>query len=117
MVSEKRESPTHKHKPKDTRQTEPPKGGDPKEEMRLSPPAFADPFSQGEVPLIPCDVLFGNPEVSGVTLSPDGKQIAFLAPHRGVLNLWVQELVAGSKPRLLTNIPLGLLVGVLMGDI
>ena len=29
MVAEKRESPTHKHKPKDTRHTEPPKGGDP----------------------------------------------------------------------------------------
>ena len=29
MVSEKRESPTQKRKPKDTRQPEPPKGGDP----------------------------------------------------------------------------------------
>ena len=71
--------------------------------IRLSSPAFADTLPQGEVPLIPREVLFGNPEVSGVTLSPDGKQIVFLAPHRGVLNLWAQELEAGSKPRLLTN--------------
>ena len=71
--------------------------------IRLSSPAFADTLSQGEVPLIPREVLFGNPEVSGVSLSPDGKQIVFLAPHRGVLNLWAQELEAGSKPRLLTN--------------
>ena len=71
--------------------------------IRLSSPAFADILSQGEVPLIPSEVLFGNPEVSGVSLSPDGKQIVFLAPHRGVLNLWAQELEAGSKPRLLTN--------------
>ena len=71
--------------------------------IRLSSPAFAYTLSQGEVPLIPREVLFGNPEVSGVSLSPDGKQIVFLAPHRGVLNLWAQELEAGSKPRLLTK--------------
>ena len=29
MMSEKREGPTHKPKPKDTKHTEPPKGGDP----------------------------------------------------------------------------------------
>ena len=50
--------------------------------IRLSSPAFADTLSQEEVPLIPCEVLFGNPEVSGVSLCPDGKQIVFLAPHR-----------------------------------
>ena len=38
-----------------------------------------------------------------VEFSPDGRQIVFLAPYRGVLNLWVQELEEGSKPRLLTN--------------
>ena len=41
MMSEKREGPTHKPKPKDTKHTEPPKGGDPLEEMRHSPPAHA----------------------------------------------------------------------------
>ncbi len=88
--------------------------------IRLSSPAFADTLSQGEVPLIPREVLFGNPEVSGVSLSPDGKQIVFLAPHRGVLNLWAQELEAGSKSRLLTkntNRPTRPASGALMVDI
>jgi dipeptidyl aminopeptidase/acylaminoacyl peptidase len=39
--------------------------------------------------LIPRAVLFGNPDRSGATISPDGKQIAFLAPEGGVLNVWV----------------------------
>lgn len=40
-------------------------------------------------PLIPRDVLFGNPQRAGVQLSPNGKQISFLAPVDGVLNVWV----------------------------
>jgi dipeptidyl aminopeptidase/acylaminoacyl peptidase len=39
--------------------------------------------------LIPRDVLFGNPERAIVNTSPDGKQLAFLAPLNGVLNVWV----------------------------
>jgi dipeptidyl aminopeptidase/acylaminoacyl peptidase len=43
------------------------------------------------VPLIPRAVLFGNPEKTGPQISPDGRQIAFLAPDQGVLNLWIHE--------------------------
>lgn len=39
--------------------------------------------------LIPRAVLFGNPSRAAPKLSPDGKHIAFLAPHDGVLNVWV----------------------------
>src|SRR5687768_6976234 len=39
--------------------------------------------------LIPRKVLFGNPDRAGPQLSPDGKQLAFLAPLDGVLNVWV----------------------------
>src|SRR5512139_1261141 len=39
--------------------------------------------------LIPRDVLFGNPDRSGPQLSHDGKQISFLAPVDGVMNVWV----------------------------
>ncbi len=46
-------------------------------------------LAQGSVPLIPRDVLFGNPERAGVQLSPDGTRITFLAPLDGVLNIWM----------------------------
>lgn len=38
---------------------------------------------------IPLEVLFGNPERSMARVSPDGSQVAFLAPVDGVLNVWV----------------------------
>jgi dipeptidyl aminopeptidase/acylaminoacyl peptidase len=41
------------------------------------------------VPLIPRQVLFGNPDKANVQISPDGSQISFLAPLDGVLNVWV----------------------------
>jgi dipeptidyl aminopeptidase/acylaminoacyl peptidase len=39
--------------------------------------------------LIPREVLFGNPERVSPRLSPDGARIAWIAPHDGVLNVWV----------------------------
>lgn len=39
--------------------------------------------------LIPRDVLFGNPERSRLTISHDGKSLAWLAPQDGVMNVWV----------------------------
>jgi dipeptidyl aminopeptidase/acylaminoacyl peptidase len=40
-------------------------------------------------PLIARTVFFGNPDRAGVRISPDGRQISWLAPLDGVLNLWV----------------------------
>ena len=54
-------------------------------------------------PLIPREVLFGNPEIIGVSLSPDGRRIAYLAPDQGVLNLWVRDLDGDALPRVLTQ--------------
>ena len=54
-------------------------------------------------PLIPRDVLFGNPEISGLDLSPDGTRLVYLAPFKGVLNLWVRDLDGQRPPRLLTQ--------------
>lgn len=42
-----------------------------------------------DVPLVPREVLFGNPERVGPRLSPDGTRVAWLAPEEGVLNVWV----------------------------
>ena len=54
-------------------------------------------------PLIPRQVLFGNPEIIGVSLSPDGRRISYLAPDRGVLNLWVQDLDGDAPARVITD--------------
>ncbi len=40
-------------------------------------------------PLIPRSLLFGNPDRITARISPDGSKMSFLAPHNGVLNVWV----------------------------
>lgn len=40
-------------------------------------------------PLIPREVLFGNPTRADPSISPDGTHLAYLAPLDGVLNVWV----------------------------
>jgi hypothetical protein len=39
--------------------------------------------------LIPREVLFGNPDKIAVRMSEDGKYISYLAPLKGVLNVFV----------------------------
>ncbi|MEO7020748.1 MAG: prolyl oligopeptidase family serine peptidase, partial [Ktedonobacteraceae bacterium] len=39
--------------------------------------------------LIPREILFGNPVKTSPQVSPDGKNMAYLAPVNGVLNVWV----------------------------
>jgi dipeptidyl aminopeptidase/acylaminoacyl peptidase len=41
------------------------------------------------VELIPREILFGNPERVNPRISPDGTRLAWIAPHEGVLNVWV----------------------------
>jgi dipeptidyl aminopeptidase/acylaminoacyl peptidase len=44
-------------------------------------------------PLIPRDVLFGNPERTNPQISPDGKKLAWLAPDKkNVLQVWVKTI-------------------------
>lgn len=52
------------------------------------------------IPLIPRKVLFGNPDKASPQLSYDGKRLAFLAPVKGVLNVWVGSVndLAAAKP-------------------
>ncbi|MEY2479025.1 MAG: hypothetical protein QOG87_4340, partial [Actinomycetota bacterium] len=47
--------------------------------------------------LIPRTVLFGNPERLGPRVSPDGKRLAYIAPHEGVLNVFVGSLDGGAQ--------------------
>ncbi|HKN89833.1 MAG TPA: S9 family peptidase [Acidimicrobiia bacterium] len=46
------------------------------------------------VPLVPREVLFGNPEKVQPRISPDGKRLAHIAPLNGVLNVWVGDVGA-----------------------
>jgi dipeptidyl aminopeptidase/acylaminoacyl peptidase len=55
------------------------------------------------VPLIPREVLFGNPEKTQPRLSPGGERLAYIVPVDGVLNVWVGPVVpdaggGGSEP-------------------
>src|SRR5262245_25202558 len=53
-------------------------------------------------PLIPRDILFGNPEKTAPQLSPDGKHLAYLAPDKkDVLQVWVRT-VGAKDDRMLT---------------
>lgn len=42
--------------------------------------------------LIPRTILFGNPEKSVVRISPKGDYLSYVAPYKGVLNIWIQKL-------------------------
>jgi dipeptidyl aminopeptidase/acylaminoacyl peptidase len=58
--------------------------------------------------LIPLTVLFGNPERVSPRLSPDGTQLAWIAPHDGVLNVWLapistQDGVSWDAARVITD--------------
>jgi dipeptidyl aminopeptidase/acylaminoacyl peptidase len=41
-------------------------------------------------PLIDRELFFGDPEVSGAQLSPDGKFLSFIKPYQGVRNVYVK---------------------------
>jgi dipeptidyl aminopeptidase/acylaminoacyl peptidase len=48
------------------------------------------------VEIIPRQVLFGNPERISPRISPDGTQLAWIAPADGVLNVWVAPAGSGQ---------------------
>ena len=59
--------------------------------------------ASAQAALIPREVLFGNPDRAGVQVSPDGRQLGFLAPVNGVLNVWVGPLEDPSAARAVTK--------------
>lgn len=56
-----------------------------------------------DTPLIPRKALFGNPDRTNVRISPDGVHLAWLAPHEGVLNVWVAPRQDLSSARVVTH--------------
>jgi hypothetical protein len=47
---------------------------------------------QGLPPLIDRELLFGNPEIAGAQISPDGQYLAFLKPWKDTRNVWVKKI-------------------------
>lgn len=43
-------------------------------------------------PIIDREVFFGDPEIAGGRISPDGRYISFLKTYKGHLNIWVKEI-------------------------
>src|SRR4029078_6952729 len=63
--------------------------------------ALAAPVLAQSPPIIDREVFFGDPEIAGAQISPDGAYIAFLKPFKGTRNVWVKktaEPFAAAKP-------------------
>ncbi|MBK9271517.1 MAG: prolyl oligopeptidase family serine peptidase [Saprospiraceae bacterium] len=45
----------------------------------------------GQPPLIDREIFFGDPEISGAQLSPNGKFMSFIKPFNGTRNIWVKK--------------------------
>jgi dipeptidyl aminopeptidase/acylaminoacyl peptidase len=58
-------------------------------------------------PLVPRQVLFGNPKHLSPQVSPDGKLLAWIAPDKkGVLNIWVRGIEQpAAKAHVITSDP------------
>ncbi|KHO17570.1 S9 family peptidase [Mycolicibacterium setense] len=52
--------------------------------------------------LISVEDFFSPPERAGARISPDGTKIAYLAPWKNRLNVWVQDLDGDAPPRCVT---------------
>ncbi|HMQ07585.1 MAG TPA: S9 family peptidase [Saprospiraceae bacterium] len=54
-----------------------------------------------QTPIIDRQIFFGNPEIAGGQLSPDGQYISFLKEYDGIMNVWVKafdEPFENAKP-------------------
>ncbi|MBU1533896.1 S9 family peptidase [Myxococcota bacterium] len=91
-------SSCHKNTPSDPPTT-------PATDPKANPPVTAPKTTPLPVHanLIPRDLLFGNPKKSGLQISPDGKKLAFIAPVKGVLNVWVQTIGASDARAVTTD--------------
>ena len=60
--------------------------------------------AEGQPPLLDRELFFGNPEIAGAQLSPDGQFVAFLKPWKDTRNLYVKKTSeAFDKARLVTT--------------
>jgi dipeptidyl aminopeptidase/acylaminoacyl peptidase len=72
--------------------------------LAVSAAGAQDKKPAGPPPLIDRDLIFGNPEIAGAQLSPDGQYIAFLKPWKDTRNVYVKAVSEPfSAARLLTT--------------
>ena len=57
----------------------------------LAAALLAAPVAAQQPPVIDRELFFGDPEISGAEISPDGKYIAFLKPFNKTRNIWVKR--------------------------
>jgi dipeptidyl aminopeptidase/acylaminoacyl peptidase len=72
------------------------------EPVKAAPAPAQKAPPRADASLIARDVLFGNPDRANPQISPDGKQISFLAAVDGVLNVWVGPAEDPSKAKAVT---------------
>src|SRR6476660_6277850 len=53
--------------------------------------ALAAPVWAQSPPIFDRELLFGDPEIAGAQISPDGAFIAFIKPFNGTRNIWVKK--------------------------
>jgi dipeptidyl aminopeptidase/acylaminoacyl peptidase len=53
--------------------------------------ALVTPLIAQQPPLIDRELFFGDPEIAGAQISPDGKYIAFIKPWNNTRNIWVKK--------------------------
>ncbi len=62
---------------------------------------LAAPVWAQSPPLIDRELFFGDPEIAGAQISPDGAFIAFIKPFKGTRNVWVKKTAdpfSSAKP-------------------
>jgi dipeptidyl aminopeptidase/acylaminoacyl peptidase len=57
----------------------------------LAAPLATQAQTNVQPPVIDRELFFGDPEISGAQISPDGKFIAFIKPFKGTRNVWVKR--------------------------
>jgi len=72
--------------------------------ITFSAPLITSAQTGKVAPLLDRELFFGNPEISGAQISPDGRYVSFLKPYKDTRNVWVKR--AGdpySAAKLITN--------------
>lgn len=61
----------------------------------------AAPAANTPAPIVDRELYFGNPEIAGAQLSPDGAFITFMKPYKDIMNVWVKtraEPFSAARP-------------------